>query len=233
MLVADLMKQPAMTVRPDTTLMDAARIMLANRISGLPVVDAAGQLVGMVTEDDLLKRAELDTEGGQPGWLKTIFFPSATAADYVRTHGRQVEEVMSRHPLTVTKQTPLADVTALMHGKRIKRLPVIEDGRVIGIISRADILAALAAKLIEVKPAFTDLAIKDSILTTLKRERWAPQSGIRVEVKDSVVTLEGIIFSDDERQAVHVIAENTQGVKKVNDNLVYVDPGSGMAIPAM
>lgn len=233
MFVADLMKQPALTVRPETTLMDAARIMLANRFSGLPVVDAAGQLVGMVTEDDLLRRAELDTEGGEPTWLKTIFFPSATAADYVRAHGRRVEEVMSRRPVTVTKETPLAEVTDLMHDKHIKRLPVIENGRVIGVISRADILAALAAKLIEVKPGFTDAAIKDSILAALKQERWAPQSGIRIEVKDSEVTLEGVIFSDDERRAVQVIAENIQGVTRVNDNLVYVDPGSGMSIPAM
>jgi CBS domain-containing protein len=233
MLVADLMKSPAHTVLPETTLMDAARIMLANKISGLPVVDTNGHLVGMVTEDDLLRRAELDTEGGPPGWLKTIFFPSATAGDYVRTHGRLVGEVMSEHPITVAPQTKLAEVTALMHDKHIKRLPVVQDGRVIGVISRADILGALAAKLIEVKPGFTDAAIKESILATLKRERWAPQSGIRIEVKNSQVTLEGVIFSDDERRAVHVIAENAQGVTLVNDNLVYVDPGSGMAIPAM
>jgi CBS domain-containing protein len=231
MIVADLMTRSPATVLPETSLADAARIMIARKVSGLPVVDKAGHLSGIITEGDLLRRPELGTEGSQPSWLKTFLMPSALAADYARTHGRHVSEVMTKNPICVTPQTDLTEVTEKMRAKRIKRLPVLEGGALVGVISRSDLLRALALKLIETHGKPSDGTISEYILGELARERWAPQSGIRVNVTGNVVNLEGVIFSDNERQAVKVIAENAPGVKEVHDNLVYIDPGSGMAFP--
>jgi len=231
MIASDLMTRDVMTVLPETSLADAARMMLARHVSGLPVVDAKGALVGMLTEGDLLRRTELGTDGSQPSWLKTFLMPSALASDYMHTHGRRVAEVMSEKPVSVLPSARLTAVAELMRKKHFKRLPVVEHGKVVGVISRADLLGALAMRLIQTVPAdFSDKAIGDHILADLARERWAPQSGIRVHVADGVVALEGVIFSDAERQAVRVIAENAPGVKGVDDHLIYVDPGSGMAI---
>jgi CBS domain-containing protein len=231
MIAADLMTKNVVTVLPETTLADAARIMLARRVSGLPVLNEAGHLVGVVTEGDLLRRAELGTEGEQPSWLKTFLVPSRLAEDYVRTHGRHVSEVMTEKPIFIAPDTSLAEVAQLMHQKRIKRLPVVENGALVGVISRSNLLAALSRKLIETAAKSSDDSIGDYILGELKRERWAPKSGIRVHVQEKVVTLEGVIFSDAEHKAVKVIAENAPGVAAVDDRLVYIDPGSGMAFP--
>jgi CBS domain-containing protein len=231
MIVSDLMTTDVMTVLPETSLADAARMMLAKHVSGVPVVDATGALVGMLTEGDLLRRAELGTDGAPPCWLKTFLMPSALARDYVRTHGRRVAEVMSDKPVAVTPQSALTAAAALMRKTHFKRLPVVADGRLVGVISRMDLLGALAMKLIETRPVeHADRAIAAHILAELARQSWAPKSGIRVHVADAVVALEGVIFSDAERQAVRVIAENAPGVKAVTDHLVYVDPGSGMAM---
>jgi CBS domain-containing protein len=232
MIVGELMTKNVMTVLPETTLADAARMMLARHVSGMPVLDGQGRLVGMITEGDLLRRVELETADEQPSWLKTFLMPSALAKDYVHTHGRRVDEVMSHNPLTVTPATPLRDAAALMRRKHFKRLPVVQDGKLVGVVSRSDLLGALSMKLLETHGKPDDKAIGEHILAELKKERWAPKSGIRVKVEGAVVDLEGVIFSADERDAVMVIAENAPGVKLVRDQMTYVDPGSGMAIPA-
>lgn len=232
MLVADLMTSNVVSVLPETTLADAARIMLARHVSGLPVVDRSEKLVGMVTEGDLLRRTELGTEGEEPSWLKAFLMPSSLAQDYVHSHGRHVSEVMSTHPLSVSPDAPIREATELMRRKHIKRLPVLHEGKLVGVISRADLLTALARKLIATTEKCSEQEIGDHILAEIKRQRWAPKSGIRVSVNGNVVDLEGVIFSDAERQAVRVIAENAPGVKEVHDNMVYIDPGSGMSIPA-
>jgi len=233
MFVADLMTTDLVTVLPETTLADAARIMLARHLSGLLVLDGYGRLVGVVTEGDLLRRAEIGTADDHAGWLKVFLMPGSLAADYVKTHGRFVSEVMTPNPLYVTPRTDLAEAAMLLRKRHIKRLPVVEDGVPVGVISRADLVGALALKLLDtahVKP--TDAAIRLAIEKTLASEPWAPKAGIRVRVTDAVVTLEGIIMNDDEHQAITVIAENAAGVKKVLDHLVFVDATSGMAFPA-
>ncbi len=139
---------------------------------------------------------------------------------------------MTHNPVFVTPETKLTEVAQLMLHKRIKRLPVLENGKLVGMISRTDLLRLLARKLIETPQQCSDEEIGNYIKAELDRARWAPKSGIRIDVKDKVVNLDGTIFSDEERRAVVVIAENAPGVKEVKDNLVYVDPGSGMAFPA-
>lgn len=230
--VKSLMTTQIIAVRPDNTVADAARIMLANRVSGLPVLDPAGKLVGVITEGDLLRRAELGTEGKQPGWLKAFLIPSSAAADYVATHGRHVDEVMTRNPLWVTPETELAEAANLMLKRHIKRLPVLDKLKLTGVISRSDLLRLLARRLIAQPADCTDEAITAYIIHEIRHARWAPRSGIKIGVKDKIVNVEGTIFSDEERAAIICIAENAPGVKDVQDHLTYVDPGSGLAFPA-
>ncbi|HTQ70296.1 MAG TPA: CBS domain-containing protein [Acidocella sp.] len=232
MNVSEIMTRNAISVHPRTTVVDAARIMLANHVSGLPVLDESATLVGVVTEGDLLRRAEIGTEGEQAGWLKALLQPAAVAADYVATHSRHVSGVMTHNPIFVTPDTPLAEVVQVMLRKRIKRLPVLENNKLIGMVSRADLLKALTSKLIETKEGGSDDEILAYIKGEIEKAKWAPKSGLRVAVKDKVVTLDGTIFSDEERRAVTTIAENAPGVKEVKDELVFVDPGSGLAFPA-
>ncbi len=231
MNVKSLMSPNIISVRPDTMIGDAARIMLAQRVSGLPVLDEKGALVGVVTEGDLLRRSEIQTEGKPPGWWQTFFMPSAAAADYVLTHSRHVSGVMTHNPVFVTPETELDEVAQLMVKKRIKRLPVMEHDKLVGVISRSDLLRALARRLVTTKPPGTDSEILAHIKNEMAHANWAPHSGIRISVKDKVVNLEGAVFSDEERRAVIVIAENAPGVDHVDDHLTFVDPGSGLSFP--
>jgi CBS domain-containing protein len=230
MIVADLMTRALVTARPETSLAEAAGLMLARRLSGLLVLDGDGRLVGVVTEGDLLRRAELGTAGAPANWLEVFLMPGHVAADYVKTHGRTVSEVMTADPICVGPGDGLAVAVAAMRKNGLKRLPVVLDGRPVGVISRFDLLAALVPLLAQdagSRPSDTE--IHDEIVAALTRETWAPKTGIRVTVTDGLVDLVGVIMSDGERQAVRVIAENIFGVVSVTDNMVFVDPGSGMA----
>jgi len=230
MIVADLMKSDVTTVQPDTTLVDAARLMISRHVSGLPVVDK-GQLVGIVTEGDLLLRSEIDTDGKTCGKLRAFFLPGSMAKDYIQTHGRFVRDVMISAVRTVTPDTLLADAAAMMCQHHIKRLPVVSGGKLVGVIGRADLLAVLVRRLIDTPDPFTDADIRNQIVATLKKENWAPKSGITVKVADGVVELEGPVISYFERRAIRVVAETTPGVKEVLDHLCFVDPTSGMSLP--
>jgi CBS domain-containing protein len=231
MFVSDLMNTNVITVEPENTLADAARIMLAQHVSGLPVLDA-GRLVGVITEGDLLRRVEIDTAPREAGWFKAFVMPSRLANDYVHTHGQHVRDVMSSTPISVTPTTSLDEVADIMVTKHIKRLPVLADGKLVGVISRTDMLRALARRLIDHDDPYTETQIKEHIVATMARERWAPKSGIRINVTGKVVDLEGAVFSAAEQQAIRVIAETTPGVEEVRDHLLFIDPGSGLAFPA-
>src|SRR6516165_2504909 len=152
MIASDVMTRTVLSVRPDATIAEAIRLMLDNRISGLPVIDEAGRLVGMLTEGDLLRRGETGTERHRPRWLEILMGPGRLAGDYVRTHGRRIGEVMTRDPVSVTPDTPLKEVVELMERRRIKRVPVLDGDVPVGILSRADLLRALLGAL-EEKPA--------------------------------------------------------------------------------
>jgi CBS domain-containing protein len=232
MNVAELMNRNSISVMPATLVADAARIMLAQRVSGLPVLDEHGKLVGIVTEGDLLRRAEIGTDGAQAGWLKSLLMPSAVAADYVHTHARHVSGVMTHSPVFVTPDTGLEEAVNLMLRKGIKRLPVLEHGKLVGVISRTDLLRVLARKLVNTPAEASDESISNYIKSEINHAHWAPRSGLRITVAGKVVQLSGTIFSDEEHQAIICIAENAPGVREVQDNLVFVDPASGLAVPA-
>lgn len=227
----DVMTQYVISVGPNDTLAKAIRTMLQNDISGLPVLEADGTLVGMLTEGDLLHRAETGTEKRRPRWLEFLLGPGKLADEYVHTHGRKVSEVMTPDPVTVTEDTPLEDVVSLMEKKRIKRVPVIRFGKVIGIVSRANLLHALAKLSGEAKPATAgDKAIRQALMDELNKQRWAPVGALDITVRDGIVDLWGSITDERARQALIVAAENISGVRGVKDHLAWVDVTSGMVI---
>jgi len=219
------------TVHPDTTLSDAARTMIQFGISGLPVIDAAGELVGILTEGDLLRRAETGTERRRPRWLEFIVGPGRMAEEYVHAHGRKVEEVMTPDVITVAEEAPLQEVVRIMEERRIKRVPVVSEGKIVGIISRANLVQALARLAEEAPPSqVNDEAIRKAILAELDKQPWAPRSMVNVIVRNGVAELWGTILDEREREALRVLAENCPGVTKVRDHLVWVEPISGMVI---
>ncbi len=225
----DVMTWGAITVEPEASVARAVRLMLQNKISGLPVVDDKGQLVGMVTEGDFLRRGELGTQRQRPRWLEFLLGPGRLAAEYVHSSGQKVAEIMTPEPKTISPETPLDEVVSLMERHRVKRLPVLQDGKLVGIVSRANLLHALASVAREIKaPAADDATIRERILAECARQSWAPH--VNVVVRDGVVGLWGVIADERERQAFIVAAENVPGVKAVHDHLAWVEPTSGMIV---
>ena len=233
MNVAQIMARNVVTVTPDSSIDAVASMMIRHRISGVPVVDASGAIVGIVTEGDLLRRAEIDTEKHRPRWLELLTAPGRQAQEYVHSHARKVREIMTPAVVSVTPDTPLAGVVALMESRRIKRLPVLEDGRLAGMVSRADLLRALVELLPKVPAgAVSDAEIRRRILAEIDKQPWAPAVGIDAVVENGIVELRGTILDERERMALRVVAENVPGVKQVRDHLIWVEPMSGMVIDA-
>jgi CBS domain-containing protein len=230
----DVMTRDPMTIAPGATVAEAVRTMLDARVSGLPVVEASGRLVGVITEGDLLARAELGTEKKRAKWLEFLFGPGRSAEDFVHCHGRLVEEVMTRTPITVAPSAGLDAVVGLMLDKRVKRLPVVDEGRLVGIVSRADVLRALSGAFAAAAPAGEvsddDLVVR--VKAALAGERWAPTTSLDVRAKAGIVELWGSILDERQREAIRVAVENVAGVKGVVDHLVWVEPFSGTIVGA-
>ena len=231
MQVRDVMTRNVITVKPEESILIAARQMLQHRVSGLPVVDATGALVGIVTEGDFLRRGEIGTARRRPKWLEFVIGPGRLADEYVRSSGRKVAEVMTPDPSTIDEDAPLESVVELMERRRIKRLPVVRNGRLVGIVSRANLMHALASLAgTAPPPAIGDAAIRERALAALAPHNWA--FGVNIVVKNGSAELWGTITDERERQACIVAVENVAGVKAVHDHLVWVEPMSGMAFPS-
>jgi CBS domain-containing protein len=230
---ADVMTRSILSVTPDAPLVEAIRLMLDNHVSGLPVIDETGQLVGILTEGDLLRRGETGTERQRPRWLEILVGPGRLASEYVRTHGRKIDDLMTREPISVAPEAPLDEIVKLMERHRIKRVPVIEGDKLVGIVSRADLLRALARRLDEQTAGVVgDDEIRERILAMLAKASWVPRDGIEITVENGVVNLNGVILDENEREALRVAAENVPGVRAVEDHLVWVEPISGTIIDA-
>jgi CBS domain-containing protein len=231
MKVSDVMTHRVISVTPEVSIVEAARLMLAAKISGLAVVDYSGNLVGIVTEGDFLRRAETGTTRRRPRWLEFVTSPGKLAEEYTRSHGRKVSEIMTAEPQSVTEQTSLGEAVELMERHRIKRLPVLRDGRPVGMVSRANLLRGLVGSGHAEKPTFAaDWAIRDQILAELKKQPWAPIYAIDVKVRNGSVDLYGTILDERERKALVVVAENTPGVKQVRDHIALIEPRLGMLV---
>jgi CBS domain-containing protein len=231
MKAADVMTGRVISVAPDASILECIRLMLQHRISGLPVIDAGGALVGIVTEGDFLRRVEAGTERKRPRWLEFIAGPARLADEYVRSHGRKVAEVMTPDPITIGEDTPVDEVVRLMEERRIKRLPVMRAGKVVGIVSRANLLRALATVGREAAPAAKDdAAIRARVLAELAKQPWAPRDLIDVTVRNGEVALWGVVTADRQREATAVVAENVPGVKQVTNHIAWIEPTSGIVL---
>lgn len=231
MKAAEVMRRRPITATPEMAIQDAVHLMNVHRISGLPVLDATGAVVGIVSEGDFLRRVELGTQAGMPRWLMWLGGRARAAHDYVRSHALRVGEVMTVPAITVTPETELSEVVALMESRRIKRLPVLQDGRLVGILTRSDLTRALEGLLprIDTRP-IADAELRRRLLASLKEQSWASRTSYDLKVVNGVVELLGVVTDERERKAIHVLIESTPGVRAVVDLLLWVDPMSGIPL---
>lgn len=233
MIAADVMTRDVAAVHEEVEIADAIRLMLDRGVSGVPVVGDHRHLVGMLTEGDLLRRSELHTERHRSRWLELLLGKGPQALEYLRAHGRKVGEVMTREVVTAEPGTPLGDLVGLMEKNGVKRIPIVRGGELVGIVTRADLLRALAACLSatpEPKMGQGDAQIRQRILAALQEQGWAPRTGLDIDVEGGVVWLRGVVFDDRVRDALKVAAENVPGVRAVRDELVSVEPSLGLAM---
>lgn len=221
MNASDIMTSPVLTVRPDTQVKEIAALLFERRISAVPVVDG-GALVGIVSEADLLHRQEIGTEclGRGGAWWLRLFTADPSVEDYVKSHARRARDVMTRRVATVSPHTPLAEVAQLLETRDIGRVPVVENGQLVGIVSRADLVRALAVKrdVADEPVSRSDQDIRRLLLAELERQDWWRLDRANVIVTDGVVHFWGMVESDDARPAARVAAENVAGVRGVQDH---------------
>jgi CBS domain-containing protein len=234
MRVKDVMTKNVTSVTPQASVAEALDVMTRSRISGLPVVDETGALVGIVSEADFLRRSELGTEKLHAHWLGSIFMPGRAADIYARAHAKHVDQIMTTDVATIDENADLGEAVALMEQRRVKRLPVVADGKVVGMIARADFVRALA---LFVRQSYdealvSDAEIKRRIEMEMEAQPWAPVASIDVVVKDGVVNLNGVITDERERNALHALVENVEGVRQVHDHMAWAEPLSGIVTPA-
>jgi CBS-domain-containing membrane protein len=223
-----IMTRSVITVTPDDTILAAAKLMLDRHVSGLPVVDTAGRLVGIVSEGDFIRRSEIGTQKKRGRWLKFLLGDGEAATEYVHEHGKKISEVMTRDPITITEDTPLDEIVTSMETNGVKRLPVMNGTKLVGIVSRANLLQAVADLARDIPdPTADDDHIRSRIVAAIEKNDWSP-FGLNVIVRDGIVHLSGVITEERSRQASIVAAENVAGVKKVHDHLCWVDTMSGM-----
>ena len=223
-----IMTRQVITVATGAPIVEAANTMLQNHISGLPVVDEAGKLVGIISQGDFIRRAEIGTQRKRGRWLKLLLGSGRVASDFVRERGRKVGEIMTLDPCTVTEDATLEDVVSLMEQNNVKRLPVMRGDQLVGIVTRSNLLRAVAELAREVPdPTADDDHMRNHIITSIEKADWAP-FGLGVIVRNGNVHLSGVITNERSRQAAIVAAENVSGVRKVHDHLCWVEPTSGM-----
>ncbi|MGY6706926.1 MAG: CBS domain-containing protein [Rhizobiaceae bacterium] len=216
MNAGDLMTTGAATVHPWDTVSEAVATMVNYGVSGLPVVDKDGGVVGIVTERDLLRRVELGTEHKRPRWLDLWFEPGDLAEEYSRAHGRKVEDVMTRDVVTADVEMPASELATLMQMKGIKRLPVLRNGKLVGIVSRANLITALSRRLNQPEAvAAEDIELRRRVLDEIVDKAWARGASIDVHVREGKVALRGNVGDERVARAMRVTAENTPGVKEV------------------
>lgn len=214
-----IMSRRVVTIRPELPVVEAIRLMLSHHFSCLPVTDAAGKLVGIVSEGDFLRRGEIGTQHSHTRLLSLLLGTDRAAREFVKEHGQRVEQIMTRDPITVTEATPLDQIAALMERRRIDHVPVMHDNRIVGMITRSDFVSAVAGPLTRVAGGLEDDSqIRQSVIAAMSDEPWHP-CGLNVSVRDGVVTLRGIVRSEDARRAAVIACQTVPGVRGVEDRL--------------
>ena len=226
MRAKDLMTPNVATVAPDISVAAIAALLLERHISAVPVVAADGGVLGIVSEGDLMRRVETETGSSRSWWLKLFSDGREMAREYTKTHARRADEVMTPNPITVDEETTAAEIAGLLEKNRIKRVPVLRDGKIVGIVSRANLLQGLAALRDQAlpTPGEGDQSIRDQIRAELRKESWADAATLNVLVNDGVVEIWGLVESDDQKRALGVLAENIAGVKRVELHVAHRHP---------
>jgi CBS domain-containing protein len=234
MRAADVMSTRVVMAGPEITVQHAARIMINHRISAVPIVEGDRQLIGIITEGDLLRRAETGTERQRSRWSEWFLPNSRLAADYIESHARRVTDVMTRDVVTVDEFTTLGEIADLMEKHRIKRVPVVHDGKLVGIVSRADLIRVLASSAGCISDEDRDRSIRSRLLAELRQQKWADVlNKADIVVSDGVVHLWGVVGSEGERKALRIAAENTSGVQGVEDHTISGPLRPGPLFPAI
>ena len=221
MRAQDVMTSPPITVAPETPVVEIAALLVDRGISAVPVVDASGRAVGIVSEGDLLRRSEIGTERQRSQWLELLLDRGAQAADFSKAHGLLARDVMTRDVISVSPDTDVGEIARILEQRRIKRVPVVRDGVPLGIVSRANLLRGLVAATRQAppRPAASDLELRTALEDRLRGEAWIDLSRLNIVVNDGVVHLWGIIRSDEQRRALTIAAESMPGVREVVDHL--------------
>jgi len=220
------MSVKVLTVSPSTSVRDLAAMMVEKHVSGLPVLNDSGKLVGIVSEGDLMRRPELGTEKHRRRWASFFAGTDEQAREFTKSHGLRAGDIMTGQVTHVSESTPLSDIVELMEKHKIKRLPVLSQGKLVGIVSRIDLLRALVLTQSEPAPppADSDAAIRSAMNDVLANEEWAMSAMVNVIVSEGVVNLWGVVDSKDQRKALRVAAENIPGVTAVEDHLSFSLP---------
>jgi CBS domain-containing protein len=229
MNASDVMTSNIIAVHTDATVEQIAAKLLANRICAVPVVDDSGNLVGIVSEGDLIHRVETGTEARRPWWFEMLTGKEVLAQEFIKSHARKAADVMTSPVVCVQPDTPLAEIATVLDKHRIKRVPVVQDGKIVGIVSRANLVQAILRLGNHARQAASidDSTLQGNILADLKSKNWADPSSINVSVHDGTVELWGAVESEAEKNAVRVAVEVTPGVRAVLNNLVI-----GRVLPA-
>jgi CBS domain-containing protein len=229
MKASDIMVTDVITVTPESDVAEVATLLLTNHISAAPVVGVEGRLVGIISEGDLIRRGEAGTEHQRPWWLRMLMGRELMAGEFVREHSLRVGDLMTREVVTAEPDASVADIAELLERHRIKRVPIVRDGRIAGIVSRANLIQALATfrrKAAEPKPV-ADAELREKLVSRLNSEPWVRPVLVDVTVTDGTVDLWGIVDSATEKQALRVAVEIVPGVKAINDNVVVRPAGTG------
>jgi CBS domain-containing protein len=222
MKAQDVMVRDVVTVGPDTAVAEAVALLVKHDISALPVVDADGNLIGILSEADLLERGELGAEHHHPWWIETLMPASTLAEEFAKAHGKKVSELMSADVISASEDTPVSEIAALLERHRIQRVPIVSDGKVVGVVSRSNLIQALASS----KPASepkseTDRSICLELLDRLgQQQQWTDFGSRNIIVQDGVVHLWGLVSSESERKALTALAEGVPGVSDVADEMI-------------
>ncbi len=224
MIASDIMVPKVITVTSDACVRDVAKLLLDNCISAVPVVSEDGKLAGIVSEGDLMRRAETGTERHRSWWLAMLSSNEALAAEFIRSHAHKVSDLMTRKVITAEPETPVGDIASLMEKNGIKRVPIVEDGKIVGIVSRANLVQALASapKEIGAQTKLDDAAVRANVQTQLAAQPWTKPSLLNVIVHDGTVELWGIVDTSTEKKAARIAAEAVPGVRAVNDNVLIM-----------
>jgi CBS domain-containing protein len=226
MRAADVMTRDVICVRPDATVIEAARLLLGAKVSAVPVVDDEGRLVGLLSEGDLVRRVEIGSEKRRSGW-RTVFVDRVTlAGEYIKSHGRLVRDVMTTGVIVAEEDTALAEIADLMEKHHIKRVPVVREGKVVGIVSRANMLQALigSPRVIPVGPC-DDADLRQRVTAELERQPWSSFGVANVIVQDGVAQIWGYAENERHKEACRIAAESVAGIKGVENHLVVHSSG--------